>query len=88
VLTLLIATNAAIERSAPRLAVLTQAPLLSQLSASALARIDYATTIERHRPGETILAEGAPPGDAYIIWRDSVKICEATDLAALPVLAL
>jgi CRP-like cAMP-binding protein len=66
--------DAAIERSADRIDVLGQVPLLSHLPASALARIDSASSIERHDSGETILAEGAPAGDAYLIWRGRVKI--------------
>jgi CRP-like cAMP-binding protein len=72
--TVAIAANAAIERLADRLDVLGQIPLLSRLPTSALARIDSASSIERHDPGETILAEGSPPGDAYIIWEGRVKI--------------
>jgi CRP-like cAMP-binding protein/predicted MFS family arabinose efflux permease len=69
-----IAETAAIERSADRIDVLRQVPLLSHLPPSALSRIDSASSIERHHPGGTILTEGAPPGDAYIIWQGRVKI--------------
>jgi CRP-like cAMP-binding protein len=69
-----IAAHAAIDRSADRIDVLRQVPLLSHLTAAALARIESASSIERHHPGETILSEGAPAGDAYIIWHGRVKI--------------
>ena len=69
-----IAAGAAIERSADRIDVLRQVPLLSHLPPSALGRIDSASGIERHDPGETILAEGGPPGDAYVIWEGHVQI--------------
>ena len=66
--------SAAIERSADRIDVLRQLPLLSHLPPSALARIDSASSIKRHHPDQTILAEGDPPGDAYVIWDGRVKI--------------
>jgi CRP-like cAMP-binding protein len=66
--------GAAIERSADRIDVLRQLPLLSHLPPSALARIDSASGIERHHRDETILAEGDPPGDAYVIWDGHVKV--------------
>jgi CRP-like cAMP-binding protein/predicted MFS family arabinose efflux permease len=69
-----IAADAAIEQSADRIDVLRQLPLLSYLPPSAVARIDSSSSIERHHPGETILAEGAPPGDAFIIWEGRVQI--------------
>ena len=68
--------GAAIERSADRIDVLRQLPLLSHLPPSALARIDSASSIERHHSDETILAEGDPPGDAYVIWDGRVKILQ------------
>jgi CRP-like cAMP-binding protein/predicted MFS family arabinose efflux permease len=66
--------SAAIQRSSDRIDVLRQLPLLSHLPPSALARIASASSIERHHPDETILAEGDPPGDAYVIWDGRVKI--------------
>ncbi|MBV9944573.1 MAG: MFS transporter [Solirubrobacterales bacterium] len=66
--------GAAVERSADRIAMLRHVPLLSYLPASALARIDAASSIERHAPGDTIRCEGDPPGPAYIIWQGRVKI--------------
>jgi CRP-like cAMP-binding protein/predicted MFS family arabinose efflux permease len=69
-----IAADAAIDQSADRIDVLSQLPLLSYLPRSAVARIDSCSTIAHHRPGDTILAEGAPPGDAYIIWEGRVQI--------------
>jgi CRP-like cAMP-binding protein len=75
--TVAIAADAAIERSADRIDVLRQVPLLSHLPAAALARIDSASSIERPHPGDTILSEGAPAGDAYIIWNGRVKILRA-----------
>lgn len=68
--------GAAIERSADRIDVLRQLSLLSHLPPSALARIDSASNIERHHPDETILAEGDPPGDAYVIWDGRVKLLQ------------
>ena len=68
--------GAAIERSADRIDVLRQLPLLSHLPSSALARIDSASSIERHHSDETILAEGDPPGDAYLIWDGRVTILQ------------
>ena len=72
-----IAADAAIDQSADRIDVLSQLPLLSYLPRSAVARIDSSSTIARRHPGETILAEGAPPGDAYIIWEGRVQILRA-----------
>ncbi|MBV9607374.1 MAG: MFS transporter, partial [Solirubrobacterales bacterium] len=69
-----IPVDADIERSADRIEVLGNLPLLSQLPPCALARIDAASSIARHSPGETILAEGAPAGDAYLIWQGRVNI--------------
>jgi CRP-like cAMP-binding protein len=69
-----VAANAALDSPADRLNVLRQLPLLSHLSSPALARINAASRVESHHPCETILAEGAPPGDAYVIWRGLVKI--------------
>ncbi len=66
--------DAAIERPADRIDVLRNLPLLSYLPPAALTRIDSASSIARHSPGETILAEGAPAGDAYIVWRGRVNI--------------
>ncbi len=66
--------GAAIERSADRIRVLRQLPLLCHLPPSALARIDAASSIERRHCDETILAEGDPPGDAYVIWDGRVKV--------------
>lgn len=69
-----IAAGATADRPADRINVLRQVPLLSYLPEGALARIDAASSIERHPSGVTILAEGDPPGDAYIIWQGHVKI--------------
>ena len=69
-----IAAGAAIDRAADRLDVLRQLPLLSHLPSWDLARLDSASSIERHRAGATILEEGAPPGAAYVIWHGRVKI--------------
>jgi CRP-like cAMP-binding protein len=66
--------GAAVERPADRIGVLGQLPLLSHLPPSALLRIDSASGIERHHRGETILAEGDPPGDAYVIWDGHVNV--------------
>ena len=66
--------HAAIEQSADRIDVLRQLPLLSYLPSSAVARVDSSASIDRRDPGETILAEGGPPGDAYIIWEGHVQI--------------
>jgi CRP-like cAMP-binding protein len=66
--------GAHIDRSADRIDVLRQLPLLSHLPPSALGRIDSASSVERHAAGETILAEGGPPGDAYVVWDGHVQI--------------
>jgi CRP-like cAMP-binding protein/predicted MFS family arabinose efflux permease len=66
--------DAVIERSADRIEVLRNLPLLSHLPPAALARIDSASSIARRCPGETILAEGAPAGAAYVVWRGRVNI--------------
>jgi CRP-like cAMP-binding protein len=71
-----ITAGAAVERSADRIDVLRQLPLLSHLPPSALGRIDAASSIERHDPGETFLAEGGPPGDAYVVWDGHVQILQ------------
>ena len=41
-----------------------------------MARIASASSTERRYPGETILAEGAPPGDAYIVWEGHAQISQ------------
>jgi CRP-like cAMP-binding protein len=69
-----IPAGATVEQSADRIDVLKQLPLLSYLPPSAVVRIDSTSSIERRHPGETILAEGSPPGDAYIIWEGRVQI--------------
>jgi CRP-like cAMP-binding protein len=71
-----IPAGAAIERPADRIDVLRQLPLLSHLPPSALARISSASSIERHHPDQTILAEGDPPGDAYVIWDGRVEVLQ------------
>jgi CRP-like cAMP-binding protein len=68
--------GATIESSDDRVDVLTRLPLLSYLPTSAVARIASASSIERRPPGEAILAEGAPPGDAYIIWEGRAQISQ------------
>ena len=68
--------GATIESSADRIDVLTRLPLLSYLPVPAVVRIASASSIERRHPGEAILAEGGPPGDAYIIWEGRVQISQ------------
>ncbi|HEY2657345.1 MAG TPA: MFS transporter [Solirubrobacteraceae bacterium] len=68
--------GAAIEQSADRIDVLSRLPLLSYLPLSAIVRIDSASNIERHDPGETILAQGASPGGAHLIWEGRVQILQ------------
>jgi CRP-like cAMP-binding protein/MFS family permease len=74
--TVTIPPGAAIERPADRIDVLRQLPLLCHLPPSALARIGSASSIERHHSDETILAEGDPPGAAYLIWDGRVTILQ------------
>jgi CPA1 family monovalent cation:H+ antiporter len=38
--------------------------------------IASASSVEHRHPGEAILAEGAPPGDAYIIWEGRAQISQ------------
>ena len=71
-----IPAGAAIEDPAAASIYSQRLPLLSYLPTSAVARIASASSIERRHPGETILAEGAPPGDAYIIWEGHVQISQ------------
>jgi CRP-like cAMP-binding protein/MFS family permease len=71
-----IPTGAAVEDPGDRIDLLTGLPLLSYLPRSAVERIASASSIERRDPGETILAERAPPGDAYIVWEGHVQISQ------------
>jgi CRP-like cAMP-binding protein/MFS family permease len=69
-----IPAGAATGDSRDRIDLLARLPLLSYLPADAVARIAAASSIERRHPDEAILAEGAPPGDAYIILEGHVQI--------------
>jgi CRP-like cAMP-binding protein len=69
-----IPAGATIERPGDRIDVLAQLPLLSYLPTTAVVRIASASSIERRHPGEAILAEGAAPGDANIIWAGHAQI--------------
>lgn len=71
-----IAAGATTERSADRIDVLRQLPLLSHLPSSALERLDSASSTAHRGPGETIFAEGDPPGDAYLIWEGRIQILQ------------
>ena len=71
-----IPSGATIESSDDRVHVLTRLPLLSYLPTSAVVRLASASSIEHRHPGEAILAEGAPPGDAYIIWEGRAQISQ------------
>jgi CRP-like cAMP-binding protein/MFS family permease len=71
-----IPSGAVIESSGDRVDVLTRLPLLSYLPTSAVARIASASSTERRHPGEAILAEGGPPGDAYIVWEGHAQISQ------------
>ena len=71
-----IQSGAVIESSGDRVDVLTRLPLLSYLPTSAVARIASASSTERRYPGEAILAEGGPPGDAYIVWEGHAQISQ------------
>jgi CRP-like cAMP-binding protein/MFS family permease len=71
-----IPAGATIERPGDRIDVLARLPLLSYLPSSAVVRIDSASSVERRHPGEAILAEGAPPGDAYIIWEGHAQMSQ------------
>ncbi len=73
---LTIPAGAAIDDSRGRVDLLTRLPLLSYLPMPAVERIASAASIERRHPDETILAEGAPPGDAYIIWDGHIQISQ------------
>jgi CRP-like cAMP-binding protein len=68
--------GATIESSDDRVDVLTRLPLLSYLPTSAVGGIASASSVEHRHPGEAILAEGAPPGDAYIIWEGRAQISQ------------
>ncbi|HJS96684.1 MAG TPA: MFS transporter [Solirubrobacteraceae bacterium] len=69
-----IPSGATIENSGDRVEVLSRLPLLAYLPTPAVVRIASASSIERRHPGEAILAEGAPPGDAYIIWEGHAQL--------------
>jgi CRP-like cAMP-binding protein/MFS family permease len=71
---LTIPPGATIDDSRDRIDLLARLPLLSYLSADAVARIAAASRVEHRQADETILAEGAPPGDAYIILNGRAQI--------------
>jgi CRP-like cAMP-binding protein/predicted MFS family arabinose efflux permease len=71
-----IPAGAAIEQPADRVDVLRRLPLLSYLPLAAIGRIDSASSVERHHPGETILAQGASSASAHVIWEGRVQILQ------------
>jgi CRP-like cAMP-binding protein len=73
---LTIPAGAAIDDFRGRVDLLTRLPLLSYLPIPAVERIASASSTERRHPGETILVEGARPGDAYIIWDGHIQISQ------------
>ena len=70
-----IPAGAAIDR-AERIDVLTRLPLLSYLPTSAVGRIASASSVEHRHRGETVFAEGAPAGDAYVVWEGHVQMSQ------------
>ena len=85
---LTIPAGAAIDDSRSRIDLLTRLPLLSYLPLPAVERIASASSIERHHPNETILAEGRPSRRrVHHLGRSHPDLGTRDDRGGLPVRA-